>query len=801
MQCNKPKGADARIAKHGSFADHHPSLIDQWHPTKNGGCGPHDFTKGSHYKVWWRCPEGHDYEASLKERSAGNGCPYCSGRRVTTETSLATLHPKLVEQWDYSKNRKLKPEDVTSGSTKKAWWLCDKGHSWKAEIASRVKGRGCPTCAIEHRAMGAVAKRGSFAKFHPDLAKEWHPSFNNKNANEVTSQSHLKVWWKCDRGHEWEATVRQRVRGQECPYCSGKLLSDDNHLLFLRPDLAEDWCAERNGNLTPRDVTLTDRQEVWWKCKNGHEWKEATKDRVQKDIGCRECNKIAATDKFQKTLLNNRKSLQEVRPELSSEWDAQKNHPVSMDQLLPQGNKKYWWKCSKGHKWQASPKSRSRGDGCPVCAGRQVITATSFANRFPSLMSEWDHDKNQHTDPTQIAPYSSQIAWWKCSKGHEWKASVASRSSGRGCPICNNEDRGERRRKASIVKYGSLQELYPELAKEWNKKKNGKARPADYPPKSSYSAWWTCGFGHEWKAPISNRTAGSGCPFCKGQSSKIELRVYTEVSALFNDTEWRYRGEQGEIDIYIPSEKLGIEIDGFPWHQGHREADDLKVHRYMDNGIKVIRIRDSRLNDTHEHEVRYVNGESMLEPLQDALRMSGISEPAVNDYLSRKSYIAETEYKIALSKYPGPPQGKSLADKCPVCVKEWNYEANHPITPEMIFAGSNKVFEWVCSNGHHYSASPKSRSRGTGCKICGYKKAATKRRKESAKAGRSVAENTPPSDAFWSGDNKLSQKELSIGSNYKAEWLCSKGHSWKAAVRDVFSGSGCPVCSGKKADH
>ena len=31
-------------------------------------------------------------------------------------------------------------------------------------------------------------------------------------------------------------------------------------------------------------------------------------------------------------------------------------------------DKKVWWKCSKGHEWQAAIGSRNRGSGCPECA-------------------------------------------------------------------------------------------------------------------------------------------------------------------------------------------------------------------------------------------------------------------------------------------------------------------------------------------------------------------------------------------------------------------------------------------------
>ena len=64
-----------------------------------------------------------------------------------TEYNLAKLHPDLAKKWHSTKNRNLKPTDVTPGSHQKVWWICEKGHEWEATVSSRVSGNGCPYCA------------------------------------------------------------------------------------------------------------------------------------------------------------------------------------------------------------------------------------------------------------------------------------------------------------------------------------------------------------------------------------------------------------------------------------------------------------------------------------------------------------------------------------------------------------------------------------------------------------------------------------------------------------------------------
>ena len=109
----------------------HPELAKEWNYDKNAPLSPDKVSSGSHKKVWWSCPQGHDWEALISNRAKGNACPYCSGQWVIVgKTDLATVKPELAEEWNYDKNGSLKPTDVTVGSGKKVWWKCVSGHEW-----------------------------------------------------------------------------------------------------------------------------------------------------------------------------------------------------------------------------------------------------------------------------------------------------------------------------------------------------------------------------------------------------------------------------------------------------------------------------------------------------------------------------------------------------------------------------------------------------------------------------------------------------------------------------------------------
>lgn len=115
-------------------------------------------------------------------------------------------------------------------------------------------------------------------------------------------------------------------------------------------------------------------------------------------------------------------SLAKVHPELVSEW-AERNFPLTPDDITYGSNKRVWWKGSCGHEWQASVKARSKGEGCPICSGARVVAGINdFATINPRLVSEWS-EKNT-IKPTEVTVGSHKKVIWKCEHGHEWTATV-----------------------------------------------------------------------------------------------------------------------------------------------------------------------------------------------------------------------------------------------------------------------------------------------------------------------------------------------------------------------------------------
>lgn len=316
-------------------------------------------------------------------------------------------------------------------SNKKVWWKCSLGHSWEASFSNRYKSKadtnGCPYCVGRK-----VSDTNCLAMTHNHLALEWHPIKNELSPNNITAGSNKKVWWKCSKNHEWDATVNSRSKGTGCLHCNGKTTADGNTLADKFPNLILEWHPTANDELTPSDVTPVSDKKVWWICsKNKHEYQAKIGNRTKNETGCPFCagKKVCEDNSFSKTY-----------PEIAKEWHPKNdNEPETYSKCSGQY---VWWKCSKNHEWWASISNRVKGEygtECPYCSGRLASKEKNLAQAYPHLIPEW-HPKNE-TTPEQHTPASHSIVWWICSKNksHEWKAKIGNRTVCKktNCPKCN----------------------------------------------------------------------------------------------------------------------------------------------------------------------------------------------------------------------------------------------------------------------------------------------------------------------------------------------------------------------------
>lgn len=282
----------------------------------------------------------------------------------------------------------------------------------------------------------------NFKSKYPVLYSHVHPDYQ-KLVDKDCVDSETIVKWVCNKGpdHVWESDLATRIRYFKrrddciqdylcsflvvCLFCCGKKVSVTNSLATRCPEYAKEWLYEKNDGLKPSDVTCHSCKEVWWQCPNHHEHQYimTPNDRTLYHQGCPFCSQALVTKE---------QSLAHLFPDITSQWDYEKNGNLKPTDVLPSYTGKVWWTCptDPSHHWKSSVVYRTKhGRTCPFCKKKELI-ADSLVSLNPELMKEWDFEKNQGLKPDEISSLSSKMIWWKCEHGVEWKESVIYRKQG-----------------------------------------------------------------------------------------------------------------------------------------------------------------------------------------------------------------------------------------------------------------------------------------------------------------------------------------------------------------------------------
>jgi len=287
-------------------------------------------------------------------------------------------------------------------------------------------------------------------------------------------------------------------------------------LTVTHPEALLDW---NDSNRDPNQMTFGSGLKVEWKChKCLHCWSASPNNRIKKGIitGCPSC----VGGRLHSDGAN---SLAELRPEISDEWHITKNGEKNPWKLTVGSDFRAWWSCKEcENEWQTAVCNRTGlGNNCPSCnIGRlHSDRRNSLQNINPKMASQWHPTKNGKSTPNDVTTGHAKKVWWLCKKSqcehpHEWYVSVSARTSGdSGCPYCAGNQ-------AAFCPCDSIAKTHPELATQLHPDEPTPATKLT--SKSEKLVLWycdksNCEHEHSWKSTVSNRTAGSGCPYCAGK--------------------------------------------------------------------------------------------------------------------------------------------------------------------------------------------------------------------------------------------------------------------------------------------
>tara|TARA_B100001057_G_scaffold183258_1_gene183957 strand:+ start:317 stop:2287 length:1971 start_codon:yes stop_codon:yes gene_type:complete len=483
------------------------------------------------------------------------------------------------------------------------------------------------------------------------------------------------------------------------------------------------------------------------------------------------------------------------------QWNHKKNKNLTPNQFSYGSNKKVWWVCSKNknHEFEATIYSmvsnfkRSKKNVCPYCAGKKPSLENNLLIKFPSIAKQLHLKKNNNIKPAQILPGSHKKFWWQCSedKDHIFFQSVNKRTqhykrTGRLiCPHCaiKNQDRNKFINK------------FPELVKEWHPTKNKNLNINQISSGSHQRVWWRCSRNndHEWSTVLKQRTnIGTKCPFCSPKHmSRPELRLLSELKVLIGDKklEWRKRIKTDEIDLFIPSLSIAIEYDGYHWHKDKLKKDSDKDKRLKKIGIQTLRLREKPLKSNLSNQVQVSTGDLTKNDInlliKEIIKIKKTDVTDLKNYIKKKTFINQKEYKILLSNLPSPPKEFSFKSTHPRLAANWHPSKNGPLLPDHFTMGSGAIVWWKCSKGddHEWKAAIKtivnnSKDRSTfGCPFCG---------------GKEVSKNNnlkvkfPKISKQWhpNKNDDLRPEDFSIFANKEVWWQCTinNKHEWKMKI-------------------
>lgn len=255
------------------------------------------------------------------------------------------------------------------------------------------------------------------------------------------------------------------------------------------------------------------------------------------------------------------------------------------------------WSCRECNSyWRGSVNDRINGKvSCQVCSDTKVKRGyNDLLTTHPEVAATWS--LNNELSPTEVTARSSKRLLWICASNHEYRAAVKHRAtnSTSGCGVCNG--------KIVIAGVNDVASLYPELIASFSSKNVLKLD--QLAPSSNKVAIWECEEGHEWSVRVANRTFGHGCPTCarnKSYASKEEQEFAEYVKSLGVVIERNDLDTLGgrEIDVWIPSRRIGIEYNGRYWHSFPASINNDKYKHIVaaDRDLLLLTVWDTDWRD------------------------------------------------------------------------------------------------------------------------------------------------------------------------------------------------------------
>ncbi|MEH7176792.1 zinc-ribbon domain-containing protein [Neobacillus vireti] len=489
-------------------------------------------------------------------------------------------------------------------------------------------------------------------------------------------------------------------------------------------------------------------------------------------------------------------SLDDTYPEIAKQWHPTKNI-VPIQDVKIKSNKKFWWRCSKGHEWQTTVANRTRNIGgeCPYCSGFYASPENNLLVIYPEIAKEWHATLNLDT-PQDVTPKSKQKRWWICDRDHETYREVQKKVVSKACPECLKK---EKTSFPEWVIYFYIKIVFQDAQKGYTFDSHSQFHLDCLIPNINLAIEYDGSFYHGnterdirkdnlLKDKMPNvtliRFREEGCPTYISPNPNVHFwSVEKNEHSLESNIKLLFNWIEKNTEVTKPL-NIDINID-----RDRTEIRDLSVHWEKANSL----------------EMQYPDISTQWHPLKNGLFKpshvtKGSDEKAWWQCQEGHAWQATVSSRVAGSGCPYCSNRligfhNNITSTHPEIAKQWHPKLNGENTPAHFSSGNGSYKAWwICKNNssHVWQALISSRIKvKSNCPYCSGHKATE---------DNNLAVTHPQIAKYWNWEmNSITPYEVKRFSNRKVWWRCdvNSNHIWEAVISHRTVKSGCLICTNK----
>lgn len=384
--------AGKKMSPELSFGYKFPNLSQFWNYERNNGITPFDVLPGSDKKYWFKCENGHDFDAQLfniTKKKTPRWCPKCklkgtSRLEIRLYSELSSIFGESNVIWQKKNNySKLKfgveCDLLVKMSSRKFIAIELDGFHHKTLQGKERDLRKNQTLQVQGVKLFRIRNNNLDRLSHTDVFFS-----DNENDVEIVSRlllnfkNHLSLKKSIQEKIEWYVSNMGLVAEEKFREYHQKLLSQTDlkgGVLKDRPELENHWHPTKNLPYILGNFSRGSRFEAHWICDTCEDEEVLTiKDKYNKTYLCAKCFENV------RQVVELKDSLSSKFPSLLDLWDYEENikRGLEPNKLNPWSEKEAVWKCKIGHKYVSLIKAvsysyASGNSGCPDCKYNRVI--------------------------------------------------------------------------------------------------------------------------------------------------------------------------------------------------------------------------------------------------------------------------------------------------------------------------------------------------------------------------------------------------------------------------------------------